>query len=375
MSERVIHGDCLDVLPTLSGVDAIVCDPPYGLGFMGKQWDHGVPGVPFWTAALNAAKPGAYLVAFGGTRTYHRLTCAIEDAGWEIRDCLSWLYGSGFPKSHNGAWGGTALKPAWEPIILARKPLAGTVEANHATHGTGALNIDGCRIACEPGDIGNRIDDPAKPSRRPVNHMNDDGSFAKARAYTEPEGRWPANVVLDEEAAAMLDEQAPATGAFAPVRGTEPSRPAKNTYGEYARGGGAFHHDGIGGASRFFYCAKASKDERDSGLAGFQAVRRSDGRSKDIENAYQRTNQRTNHHPTVKPLDLMRWLCKLVTPAGGTILDPFTGSGTTGCAAVREGFSFIGIEREAEYVAIANARIAHHATLYQPTLFNLGGAA
>jgi hypothetical protein len=148
MSANVLCGDCLVVMPTLDAesVDAIVCDPPYGLKFMGKAWDHGVPGRPFWSAALRVAKPGAHLVAFGGTRTFHRLTCAIEDAGWEIRDVLSWLYGSGFPKSHNGPWGGTALKPAWEPIVLARKPLVGTVAANVAQHGTGALNIDGCRV-------------------------------------------------------------------------------------------------------------------------------------------------------------------------------------------------------------------------------------
>ena len=150
---HVIHADCLDAMRAMpaDSVDSIVSDPPYGLAFMGKEWDHGVPGVPFWAEALRVAKPGAHLVAFGGTRTYHRLACAIEDAGWEIRDCLSWLYGSGFPKSHNldGDWQGwgTALKPAWEPIILARKPLVGTVAANVAAHGTGALNVDGCRIA------------------------------------------------------------------------------------------------------------------------------------------------------------------------------------------------------------------------------------
>src|SRR3989304_2349138 len=145
---RVIEGDCLDVLKTLEpgSVDAVVTDPPYGLGFMGKDWDHGVPGVHFWTAALRVAKPGAHLLAFGGTRTFHRLTCAIEDAGWEVRDCLMWLYGQGFPKSLNGPWGGTALKPAWEPILMARKSLGGTVAANVEKWGTGGLNIGECRL-------------------------------------------------------------------------------------------------------------------------------------------------------------------------------------------------------------------------------------
>ena len=148
MSNKLHHGDCLEVMPTLDAdsVDAIISDPPYGLSFMGKAWDHGVPGEVFWREALRVAKPGAHLLAFGGTRTFHRLTVAIEDAGWEIRDCVMWVYGSGFPKSHNGEWGGTALKPAWEPIIVARKPLIGTVAANVLAHGTGGINVDACRV-------------------------------------------------------------------------------------------------------------------------------------------------------------------------------------------------------------------------------------
>ena len=410
MTATLLTGDCLEVMPTLdaASIDAIVTDPPYGLGFMGKAWDHGVPGVDFWREALRVAKPGAHLVAFGGTRTYHRLTCAIEDAGWEIRDCLSWLYGSGFPKSldvskaidkaagaagtygapksaahagwvergrmrgdngHEGlqrpwmddpeavdraartyqpasdaarnwqGWG-TALKPAWEPIILARKPLVGTVAANVAAHGTGALNIDGCRV----GTV-----------EYPQDEWTQKGASRTAYGRHRPSdtpvpsGRWPANLTLDEDAAAMLDEQAPRTGASAPVRGTEPSTPAKHTYGTFARGGGAFHDDGFGGASRFFYCAKASRSERNAGTQNPGALQSANT---------DRTSE--NHHPTVKPLALMRWLCRLVTPAGGTVLDPFTGSGSTGCAAVAEGFAFVGIEREVEYVEIARRRIAHH---------------
>ena len=287
-------------MPTLEAesIDAIVCDPPYGLGFMGKAWDHGVPGVPFWSAALRVARPGSHLLAFGGTRTYHRLTSAIEDAGWEIRDCLSWLYGSGFPKHSS------ALKPAWEPIILARRP------APRAT----PLNIDGCRIAEQAAQWGE-----PKPTTA------DDAS-----------GRWPANVCLDEDAAALLDAQSgELKGAASYVRKTDAT---KSLYGQARRDAGSVMtgYGDVGGASRFLYTAKASRRERGEG----------------------------NDHPTVKPLALMRWLCRLVTPKGGSILDPFCGSGTTGRAAVAEGFSFIGIELSEEYAAIARARIAEYAPLF-----------
>lgn len=389
-------GDCREQMAALSpdSVDAIVTDPPYGLSFMGKAWDHGVPGAEFWREALRIAKPGAHLVAFGGSRTYHRLTCAVEDAGWEIRDCLSWLYGSGFPKSldvskaidkaagakrevvgsklgrpgmakdgsnqrsgFDAAFGGaasgvlstditapatdaarewqgwgTALKPAWEPIILARKPLAGTVAANFTEHGTGALNIDGCRIAGVKGV-------PASPRRAEQGAAygelgNDPGTGSGWDAAT---GRWPANVVLDEEAAALLDAQS----------------------------GDLQGRGNVGGASRFFYCAKASRSERNAGLDGFpdrrvihQAQTLNNG-SGGLRNGDGLPSQTKNHHPTVKPVTLMRWLCRLVTPPGGLILDPFCGSGSTGVAASLEGFQFIGIDTEQAYLDIAAARIAH----------------
>ena len=379
MSYIIHHGDCREVMATLDAesVDAIVSDPPYGLSFMGKGWDHGVPGVEFWTEALRVAKPGAHLLAFGGTRTYHRLACAIEDAGWEIRDCVMWVYGSGFPKSHDvskaidkaagaerevvgpsranvrsdlkyggndpshnhgrlGAvthppitapatdaarqwqgWG-TALKPAWEPIIVARKPLVGTVAENVLTHGTGGINVDGCRvgtetltyIAGETGGEGGKC-----------------GARKRAEVPTTVTGRWPANLIHDGSEEVV--------GLF----------PANVKGGTWNRTAGArhFNNDGeptdyqtsgsdssSGSAARFFYCAKASKADRGG----------------------------DNKHPTVKPTDLMRYLCRLVTPPGGVVLDPFTGSGSTGKAAALEGFRFIGIEREAEYVEIAKARIA-----------------
>lgn len=387
----VLHGDCLTVMPTITeaSVDAIVTDPPYALtankkggtgvasvnlaspygrsrigtgngagGFMGAQWDAAIPGPEVWREALRVAKPGAHLVAFGGTRTYHRLACAIEDAGWEIRDCLMWLYGTGFPKSHNGPWGGTALKPGWEPIVLARKPLAGTVAANVEAHGTGALNIDGCRLAAPDGvpEFTHRAE--------PSTHTYGDGKNGSNRTgqIDTTTGRWPANVCLDANAAAMLDAITGERSAGGSLTGAEPSRPAKNTYGEYTARREWESYGDTGGASRFFYCAKASRSEREAGLADRERKAKlwsSGTQSPGTFQAEGTDRTSTNHHPTVKPIALMAWLCRLVTPLGGLILDPFTGSGSTGCAAVQEGFRFIGIEREAEYVAIARQRIAH----------------
>ena len=324
------QGDALEVMREMSGasVDAVVTDPPYGLSFMGKDWDHGVPGRAFWLESLRVAKPGAHLVAFGGTRTFHRLACAIEDAGWEIRDCLSWLYGSGFPKSKNiGAGWGTALKPAWEPIILARKPLVGTVAANVLEHGTGALNVDGCRISA--------IDFEPRDRLGAAKLMEDRPWQLRQREEGRPQmiegnalGRWPANLVLDEEAAAMLDEQ---SGEMGLSRGGSrgDSRGLKFGMGSVDEPQG---FGDSGGASRFFYTPKASSGERH--YAG------------------------KNSHPTVKPVELMRWLVRLVTPPGGLVLDPFMGSGSTGVAALAEGFRFVGIELDAGMVKLARRRIA-----------------
>ena len=390
MTHIVHHGDCREVMATLdaASVDAVVCDPPYGLSFMGKGWDHGVPGEEFWTEALRVAKPGAHLLAFGGTRTYHRLACAIEDAGWEIRDCVMWVYGSGFPKSHdvskaidkaagaerevvgvrpghedfvhrtdthsgggrregwNRPWQddadkvalhhmatapatdaarqwsgwGTALKPAWEPIIVARKPLCGTVAENVLTHGTGGLNVDGCRVGTE-STLTVRNGNSGAHGR----YGKDDRVFTREN----PPGRWPANVMHDgsDEVVGLFPQQQ--SGANPTRRGSQKFRTA---YGEFTGNEECVSHRGAdsGSAARFFYCAKASKADRSA----------------------------DNPHPTVKPTALMRYLCRLVTPPGGVVLDPFTGSGSTGKAAVLEGFDFVGIEREAEYVEIARARIA-----------------
>jgi hypothetical protein len=327
-------------------IEAIVTDPPYELGFMGKRWDGtGIANdVSVWCEARRVLKPGGHLLAFGGTRTYHRLACAIEDAGFEIRDQLQWLYGSGFPKSHNlmGEWDGwgTALKPAHEPIVLARKPLIGTVAANVARYGSGALNIDGCRLAPLT----------AKEVARSGQSTNgaicgDYASIDWKRDGQAHPGRWPANVLLDGDAAAMLDAQSGERGGMR-NRGQE------------------IGYDDTGGASRFFYCAKASRAERNAGLDGMPErvahddVRMNDGGSSPGQTPNLHTPQ-SNHHPTVKPISLMRWLVRLVTPPGGTVLDPFLGSGTTGIACVAEAFAFIGIEQDADYLELARRRILH----------------
>lgn len=349
MSADIYTGDCLDIMSLFlpdNSVDAIVTDPPYGLGFMGKHWDHGVPGVDFWSEMLRVLKPGGHLLSFGGSRTYHRMASAVEDAGFEIRDQIMWVYGSGFPKSHNGAWGGTALKPAHEPIVMARKPLVGTVEANWLAFGTGALNVDGCRVPTDDDLNGGAYSAERKPSDSEwVKHGGTIHS-STGKDYVQPTGRWPANLIHDgsDEVLAAFPQ---APGQQADVSTTAPSSKTSNVYGRMAREGeasadsdnegavgfkmkpGARRLD-TGSAARFFYCAKASKSDRGG----------------------------ENNHPTVKPTDLMRYLCRLVTPPGGVVLDPFMGSGSTGKAAMLEGFKFIGIEREAQYVEIAKARIA-----------------
>jgi hypothetical protein len=398
-SYRFLIGDSLVVVPSLSQTfDACVTDPPYGLRFMGKAWDHGIPGEPYWREILSALKPGGHLLAFGGARTYHRLTCAIEDAGFEIRDCLMWLHGNGFPKSldvskaigraagaerqvigydatrarpnclyESGALGkiggtgkasdrtdngatltapaadvarqwegwGTALKPAWEPIILARKPLAGTVAQNVLTHGAGALNIDGCRIHTAGSEGKSYTVTRFKPGAtlkktggrwRPSDDTALPWEVGRQYEGATKDGRWPANVVLDEEAAWLLDEQSGITYSAGGSRGKRKGGWARPCNEQHAATGLGFGD--VGGASRFFYCAKASASERGHG----------------------------NDHPTVKPLALMRWLVRLVTPHGGMVLDPFGGSGTTALACRDEGFSCVLIDNDSHSIEIARRR-------------------
>lgn len=381
----IYQADCRDVLRSLAdnSIDSIVTDPPYALvsivkrfgkpgsapakgneayqrasaGFMGKSWDTGEVAFSedFWRECLRVLKPGGQVVAFSGTRTYHRMAVAIEDAGFEIRDQLGWLYGSGFPKSHNQkddweGWG-TALKPAWEPIALARKPLEGTVAANLAKWGVGALNIDGCRIG----------DDGARNNGRQAGTNGIYGEIGATTPVDYGKGRWPANIAHDG-----CDE---VLAAFPNTKSGKPSGVKagnnNNVYGQFAGGVPVTGFGDEGSAARFFYCAKASRKDRDEGLDGFE--------QKVVASALARVSQltgeeatcisgtkhpRANTHPTVKPTDLMRWLCRLITPPGGVILDPFMGSGSTGKAALREGFRFIGCEREDEYMPIAQARIA-----------------
>lgn len=321
--QEIINGDCLIEMAKMKehSIDFIVTDPPYGLKFMGKQWDQGVPGSDFWKEALRICKPGSMMAAFGGSRTHHRLMCAIEDAGWEIRDVVMYLYGSGFPKSHNhfGFKGyGTALKPAYEPIIIAMAPLDGTFKQNAEKWGVAGINIDESRIdgtwkKVEPnwggrssGIMGEKVLHPGGESHS--------------------KGRWPANLLLDSEAAELLDEQ---TGIQ---------------------------------ASRFFYTAKASSSERNRGLEGMPLKENSGKWGFGIKEGRSVAHQggpQQNNHPTVKPLSLMKYLLKLLAPPGDPIvLDLFCGSGSTLVAAKELGIRSIGIEKSEEYCKLARARVA-----------------
>lgn len=366
----IVQGDCLEMMRWLpsDSIGAVVTDPPYELGMMGKQWDKAGAAhcVEIWAEALRVAKPGAYLVAFASPRTEHRMICAIEDAGWQIRDKLMWIHGQGFPKSRNqtGDWQGwgTALKPAWEPICLARKPLQEkTVAENLKKFGTGAINIDGTRI--EGGERDLRGD-----------HGGNKGSASSydvGSGYaigTTEVGRWGANLILDPEAGEMLDEQSgECVGLPHSAKGKGINGPSKLVN----IGGGEINctYGDTGGASRFYYCAKIGKQERNAGLSG-EGIITDDGRNKSIDNPFLRgETKRQNNHPTVKPLSLMKWLTKLVSPPGCTVLDPFMGSGTTGIACVTHGLDFIGIEQQQEYLKIARQRINYWKQLGQQLEF------
>lgn len=405
MTARVLQGDCRVLMAGMpeASVDSIVTDPPYELtsivkrfgaanaapcrpgtdgafgrvarGFMGQVWDGS--GVAFdpamWASALRVLKPGGHLLAFGGARTYHRMACAIEDAGFELRDQIMWIYGSGFPKSHNCSgehegWG-TAIKPAHEPIAVARKPLIGTVAANMAAHGVGALNIDGCRIGYNMTDT-NPATNPLH--RKLAGYANGAAADTSSTSYRLKDGsgernpnglgRWPANVIHDgsEEVVARFPDTPGQQGYVGPENGAKTSRGIYGNLGPMSP-----HHPrgDVGTAARFFYAAKASKADREEGcdtLPLQQAGQVSETSGQHItrrDEGYELPKRR-NAHPTVKPESLMRYLVRLVTPIGGTVLDPFTGSGSTGKAAVLEGMSFIGCELTPEYVPVAEARIA-----------------
>ncbi|MDH3232216.1 MAG: site-specific DNA-methyltransferase [Alphaproteobacteria bacterium] len=402
---ELIHGDCIEAMRAMPdcSVDSCVTDAPYHLtsivkrygktslngegtnetraragadgmarlsrGFMGKVWDGG--DIAFqpetWTEVLRVLKPGGHLLAFSGTRTQHRMVSAIEDAGFEIRDMIAWVYGTGFPKSHNldGDWHGwgTALKPALEPITVARKPLNGTVAANVMEYGTGALNIDDSRIETET--------QLSRKNGSRKNQLYNSGTWKSGQfgSGDASGGRWPANLIHDgsDEVVGMFP-QSTSTGGL-----TQSFAKNHRVYGNpgpdklRANAGGL---GDSGSAARFFYTAKASKGDRDDGLGGHRiasASERSGGRKDGSAglvmeggkaNAYAgTTTPGRNVHPTVKPTDLMRYLCRLVTPPRGTVLDPFMGSGSTGMAAQLEGFKFIGCEMEQDYFDIACQRI------------------
>ncbi len=328
----IYNSDCLDVLPTLCGGSAIITDPPYGLAFMGKKWDYDVPSVELWEAALKALKPGGHLLAFAGTRTYHRMTVNIEDAGFTIRDMVAWVYGTGFPKSSKkGLWGGygTALKPAHEPICVAMKPLDGTFANNALEHGVAGLNIDRCRVGTEIISTHSRGKNTAFPKRPTETTVEESGRVVRQDIHLgkERQGRWPANLIHDGSEEVL--ENFPSNKSSGGTAGGR--RRGGKVYGKYQ--GQNLEPIGFGdkgSTSRFFYCAKANKKERGEG----------------------------NNHPTVKPIALMRYLLTLVTyPEYNLIIDPFMGSGTTALACLELGLPFIGIEKEKEYYDLAIERI------------------
>jgi hypothetical protein len=377
-------GNCLDVMRELpdATVDSVCTDPPYGLRFMGRKWDYDVPGVHLWEEMLRVMKPGAHLVAFAGSRTYHRMAVNIEDAGFEIRDQILWVYGSGFPKSLDVSkaidkdvvsaisptaakwegWG-TALKPAHEPAVLARKPLEGTVADNVCAHGTGAINVDGCRV---PADQRHKDKCALVVGARSNRNGQCFGEWPGQREDSySPLGRWPANLLHDGSPEALAIFPATGPGKSGGVAGWQKGGYVGGQYEPIDRTG---YDDAGGSAARFFYCAKASRAERDAGLAhlepmaGHEAVDRKEG-SAGVDNpragAGRTANQVRNAHPTVKPVALMRYLVRLITPPGGHVLDPFAGSGTTAVACIHEGFTATVVEMGREWLPVIEGRVAH----------------
>jgi site-specific DNA-methyltransferase (adenine-specific) len=374
MNVQLYNDDCLNALKKMedNSIDSCVTDPPYGLSFMGKSWDYDVPKAEIWKEVLRVMKPGGHILAFFGSRTYHRGVVQIEDAGFEVRDQIMWLYGSGFPKSHNiGNGWGTALKPAHEPIVVARKPITQTVAKNVLEYGTGALNIDGCRVQFQSDEDKNAAKPQGKATSRigqlagkdnsyvirnddDLYWSNNDGWVDRERAtvfyedenlidpvgairrepaterntfhFNQNIGRWPANVIHDGSDEVV--KNFPQTGKSTGGRSNQTTSDKYGTYANEWTNKDPGYGDS-GSAARFFYCAKASKADRDE----------------------------NNNHPTVKPTELMRYLCRLVTPKNGIVLDPFMGSGSTGKAALLEGFRFVGIEMNEEYFEIAKARV------------------
>jgi site-specific DNA-methyltransferase (adenine-specific) len=431
---QILNGNNLDLLKTLpdNSVDSVVTDPPYGLSFMNKKWDYDVPSIELWKEVYRVLKHGGHVLSFGGTRTYHRMVVNMEDAGFEIRDQIMWLYGSGFPKSHNigktidkiegnerevvgekkrgdvqkakekgvgyladvanrnnikqfgygtetitkgssewEGWG-TALKPANEPICLARKPLSEkSVAENVLKHGTGGINIDGCRVGSEVRTMPIFSND----IKNDKTTFNLNSNIQHHREETS-QGRFPANTILDEEAGKLLDEQSGISQTTSTKVGFTEN---VDSFFIGLKNKVTIRHNDKGGASRFFYCAKASKSDRNDGCEKLQGKYVAQGNQAQAElkrgnvdfengNKHNKVELKQNFHPTVKPTDLMRYLCRLITPPNGIVLDPFMGSGSTGKGAILEGFDFIGMELDPEYVEIAKARIEHAQKEYKQSL-------
>lgn len=413
-------GNCLDTLKTYpdNSIDSIVTDPPYGISFMSKKWDYDVPSVEIWQECLRVLKPGGYLLSFASTRTQHRMAVNIEDAGFTIKDCITWVYSSGFPKSHNvscaidksfghpnrgraiptastyqasdvdkenkltsnevapyepitdeaKAWQGwgTALKPAMEMITMAQKPIKGTIANNVLEWGTGAINIDATRVPMDEDDFAKLSAGVEKIRERGgvMDNSWKNSSDLLGANPANPLGRWGANFIHDGSQE-VLDLFPTDTKKTSFVGASSRKRNScvgldKDTL-RYGASNAPNNYGDNGSAARFYYCSKANKKDRNEGLEGLEPKQYShDGRETRNETAYQRNDSvAANHHPTVKPTDLMCYLVRMVTRLGGTVLDPFMGSGTTGKAAMREGMNFIGCELDAEYLAIAEKRIQY----------------
>ena len=408
----LLNGDCIEEMQKLiddgKQVDSVVTDPPYHLtsiterygkegsapakdrdglyqrqakGFMGKEWDGG--DIAFcketWELAYKLLKPGGHLLAFSASRNYHRMAVAIEDAGFEIRDQIMWIYGSGFPKSLNlGDGWGTALKPAHEPIVMAKKRLEGTNKQNKDKYGTGGINIDGCRIKTNP-EVDDMLREVERVQRDESNVWSNKNSGFKNEnnnlTGVPIEGRFPANVMHD--GSDVVKDIFPNSKGFVSNGDAKVGETSKGAIPPLRRGNATSYGDD-GSAARYFYCPKTSKSERNVGLDNFTAKPMAWGNQAKAElkrgnldfkgnqgdgSKHNKVAMRLNTHPTVKPVELMKYLCRLVTPKGGVVLDPFMGSGSTGMAAKDEGFDFIGIEKDEEYFKICESRIVRFAPL------------
>jgi DNA modification methylase len=397
------RGDCMAVLPTIASnsIDSVVCDPPYGLSFMGAKWDYDVPSVEVWAECLRVLKPGGYLLAFGGTRTYHRLAIRIEDAGFVMHPMMAWIFGSGFPKAtkvklpgmEDWRYGLQSLKPALEPIAFAQKPFSEkTGTANIARWGTGALNIGGCRVQTDEalsigaGGLLSHVRDGKPYPNGHIGEVSAESRYSTAGgtdfAMTpgprggDPLGRWPANIAHDgsDEVRAALPDSNGQQGDL-----SKHSTCRQSPNGIFSGMRPALDHaariEDDKSAARFFYCAKTTRTDRNEGCEGLPDRAAGMNSNTSGQHITRRDDDWSpepvkNNHPTVKPTDLMAYYVRLVTPPGGTVLDPYMGSGSTGKACVREGMPFIGIDKDEDengeplgYLEIATARISHEIKL------------